>query len=129
MKIAVCIKHVPVVSRIQFDYETKTIVREGVPSEVNSYDLLGVDKAAQLVQEHGGEAIVFTMGPPAARDSLIQCRAMGSEQERSHLRQSAGRFRHVGYGTVPVASVAARGLRSGYMRTPQYRRRDRTGGS
>ena len=80
MKIAVCIKHVPVVSRIQFDYETKTIVREGVPSEVNSYDLLGVDKAAQLVQEHGGEAVVFTMGPPAARDSLIQCRAMGANR-------------------------------------------------
>ena len=80
MKIAVCIKHVPVVSRIQFDYETKTIVREGVPSEVNSYDLLGVDKAVELVQEHGGEAVVFTMGPPAARDSLIQCRAMGANR-------------------------------------------------
>ena len=80
MKIAVCIKHVPVVSRIQFDYETKTIVREGVPSEVNSYDLLGVDKAVELVQEHGGEAVVLTMGPPAARDSLIQCRAMGANR-------------------------------------------------
>ena len=80
MKIAVCIKHVPVVSRIQFDYETKTIVREGVPSEVNSYDLLGVDKAGQLVQEHGGEVVAFTMGPPAARDSLIQCLAMGADR-------------------------------------------------
>ena len=88
MKIAVCIKHVPVVSRIQFDYETKTIVREGVPSEVNSYDLLGVDKAAQLVQEHGGEAVVFTMGPPAARDSLIQCRAMGANRS-VHISDSA----------------------------------------
>ena len=80
MKITVCIKHVPVVSRIQFDYETKTIVREGVPSEVNSYDLLGVDKAVELVQEHGGEAVALTMGPPAARDSLIQCRAMGANR-------------------------------------------------
>ena len=42
MKIAVCVKYVPVVSRIQFDYEQKTIIREGVPSEVNPFDLLGV---------------------------------------------------------------------------------------
>ena len=29
MKIAVCVKFVPVVSRIEFDYENKVIQREG----------------------------------------------------------------------------------------------------
>ena len=42
MRIAVCVKQVPVLSRVTFDYETKTIVREGVPLEVNSFDLLAV---------------------------------------------------------------------------------------
>ena len=37
MKIAVCVKYVPVVSRIQFDYENKVIQREGVPSENQSF--------------------------------------------------------------------------------------------
>src|SRR5262249_17299580 len=32
MKIAVCVKYVPVVAQIGFDYVTKTILREGVPS-------------------------------------------------------------------------------------------------
>ncbi|MBC8281627.1 MAG: electron transfer flavoprotein subunit beta, partial [Chloroflexi bacterium] len=48
MKTAVCMKFVPVISRIKFDYEAKTIVREGVPSEVNPFDLLGVVRAVEL---------------------------------------------------------------------------------
>ena len=80
MKLAVCIKQVPVVSRIQFDYETKTIMREGVPLEVNSFDLLAVDVAVELADREGDEVVVFTMGPPQARDALIQCLAMGARR-------------------------------------------------
>ena len=80
MKIAVCIKQVPVVSRIKFDYESKTIVREGVPLEVNSFDLLAVDRAVELGKETGDEVVVFTMGPPQAREALIQCLAMGAHR-------------------------------------------------
>ena len=35
MKTAVCMKYVPVIARMRFDYEARTIIREGVPSEVN----------------------------------------------------------------------------------------------
>ena len=80
MKIAVCIKQVPVVSRIRFDYESKTMVREGVPLEVNSFDLLAVDRAVLLGAETGAEVVVFTMGPPQARDALVQCLAMGADR-------------------------------------------------
>ena len=48
MKIAVCVKYVPVVSRIGFDYENKTIIREGVPSEINPFDVLALVKALEL---------------------------------------------------------------------------------
>ena len=58
MRIAVCVKQVPVLSRITFDYESKTIVREGVPLEVNSFDLLAVDRAVQLAEQVGGEVVV-----------------------------------------------------------------------
>ena len=80
MRIAVCIKQVPVLSRIRFDYQSKTIIREGVPLEVNSFDLLAVDRAAELCREVGGEVIVFTMGPPQAREALVQCLAMGAHR-------------------------------------------------
>ena len=80
IKIAACIKQVPVLSRIGFDYESKTIVREGVPLEVNSFDLLAVDRAVELGKEAGAEVVVFTMGPPQAREALVQCLAMGAHR-------------------------------------------------
>ena len=76
MKIAVCIKQVPVVSLLKFDNETKRVVREGVPSEVNPFDMLAVSAVANLKQEMPIEAVVFTMGPPQARDALLQCLAV-----------------------------------------------------
>lgn len=80
MKIAVCIKQIPVIARVRFDPETRTIVREGVPLEVNSYDLLAVSAAVELVKEHGGEVTALTMGPPQARDALTQCLALGADR-------------------------------------------------
>ena len=80
MRVAICIKQVPVISRITFDYEKKTIVREGVPLEVNSFDLLAVDWAVALKQQTDAAVVVFTMGPPQAKDALVQCLAMGADR-------------------------------------------------
>jgi len=80
MKIAVCAKYVPVIAQIQFDYENKTIVREGVPSEVNPFDLLGLVRAVELKNAPDDEVVVFSMGPPQARDGLIQCLALGADR-------------------------------------------------
>ena len=63
MKIAVCVKYVPVIARIKFDYEQKTIVREGVPSEVNPFDLLALVKAAELKRGPEDHVVVISMGP------------------------------------------------------------------
>ena len=80
MKIAVCVKWVPVVSRMQFDVETKRIVREGVPNELNGYDVLSVQRAVELKASHGAEVSVYTMGPPIARDALVRALAMGADR-------------------------------------------------
>ena len=57
MKIAVCMKYVPIIASIQFDYEAKTIIREGVPSEVNPFDLLGLVRAVELKKSPDDEEI------------------------------------------------------------------------
>ena len=80
MKIAVCAKYVPVVSRIQFDYEQKTIIREGVPSEVNPFDLLALVCAVELKSDPRDEVLVLTMGPPQAREGLVECLALGADR-------------------------------------------------
>ena len=80
MKIAVCIKQVPYLSLIRFDNETKRVVREGVPNEVNPFDVLGMSLAVGLKEALGGEVVAYTMGPPQAREALVQCLAMGADR-------------------------------------------------
>lgn len=79
MNIAVCIKWVPVVARMKFDTETRRIVREGVPSEVNNWDIVAVQRATELRAEFGGTVTAITMGPPQARDGLARCIAQGAD--------------------------------------------------
>ena len=80
MKIAVCVKYVPVVSRMTFDYENKTINREGVPSEINPFDLLGLVRAVQLKSSSMDQVVVLSMGPPHAKEGLVQCLALGADR-------------------------------------------------
>ena len=80
MKIAVCVKYVPVVSQIQFNYEQKTIIREGVPSEINPFDLLGLVRAAQLKAGPDDQVVAISMGPPQATEGLVQCLALSADR-------------------------------------------------
>ena len=80
MKMAVCVKYVPVVSRITFDYESKTINREGVPSEVNPFDVLGLVRAVELKAGPGDEVVALSMGPPQAAEGLTTCLALGADR-------------------------------------------------
>ncbi len=80
MKTAVCMKYVPILARIQFDYEAKTIIREGVPSEVNPFDLLGLVRAVELKDSPEDEVVVISMGPPGASEGLTNCVALGADR-------------------------------------------------
>lgn len=80
MKTAVCMKYVPMIARMQFDYENRTIVREGVPSEVNPFDVLGLVRAVELKDNSGDEVVVLTMGPPTAQEGLTSCLALGADR-------------------------------------------------
>ena len=105
MKIAVCIKQVPVVSLLKFDNDTRRVVRDGVPSEVNPFDVLGMSLAVNLKQQHDAEVVVFTMGPPQARDALVQCMAMGADSA-VHLNDRA----FAGSDTLATARALAMAL-------------------
>jgi electron transfer flavoprotein alpha subunit len=106
MKIAVCIKQVPVVSALQFDPATKTLRREGVRSEVSSFDVRALLKALELREAHGGEVVAVTMGPPAAREALAECLALGADRA-VHLCDRA----FAGADTLATARALAAALR------------------
>src|SRR5262245_10785453 len=80
MKIAVCIKYVPVVAQMRFDPDTRTMVRDGVASELNPFDRLGVSCAVALCSTPADEVLVISMGPPQSRDGLLQCLALGADR-------------------------------------------------
>ena len=88
MRIAVCIKQVPVVSMLKFDNELRRVVREGVPNEVNPYDVLALSLATRLKAENDAEIVALTMGPPQAADALVQALAMGADRA-VHLNDRA----------------------------------------
>jgi len=80
MRIAVCVKYVPIVAKLEFDPATKTLKRGGVPGEVSAFDIRALLGAVELRQEHGGEVVAVTMGPPAAREGLLECLALGADR-------------------------------------------------
>lgn len=80
MEILVCIKQVPDTAEIKVDPVTNTLIRKGVPSIVNPFDLNAVEAAVQLKEQNPGSRItLLTMGPPAATDALRQCLSMGCD--------------------------------------------------
>lgn len=80
MHIVVCIKQVPDSAQIRVHPVTNTIMRQGVPTIVNPYDLFAVEEALQLREKHGGTITVLTMGPPMAEDSLRKVLTFGVDR-------------------------------------------------
>jgi electron transfer flavoprotein beta subunit len=79
MHIVVCIKQVPDSAQIRVHPVTNTIMRQGVPSVVNPYDLFALEEALRLKDQFGGRVTVLCMGPPQAEDALKKCISFGAD--------------------------------------------------
>ena len=79
MNIIIPIKQVPETSNVKMDEKTGTMIREGVESIINPLDLYAIEVGIQLREEHGGKAIVISMGPPSAEKALREAISMGCD--------------------------------------------------
>jgi electron transfer flavoprotein beta subunit len=79
VQIVVCIKQVPDTAEVRINPETNTLIREGVPSIINPYDVHAIEAALQIREQVGGKVIVITMGSPQAEDALREAIAMGAD--------------------------------------------------
>ncbi len=79
MNIVVCIKQVPDTSEVRINPETNTLIRDGVPSIINPYDLHALEAALRIKDENGSVVSVLTMGPPQAETALRDAISMGSD--------------------------------------------------
>ncbi|MDR3304880.1 MAG: electron transfer flavoprotein subunit beta/FixA family protein [Clostridiales Family XIII bacterium] len=81
LKIIVCAKQVPDTNEIKIDPVKKTLIREGVPSILNHDDANALEEALKIKDQYPDTHItVVTMGPPQAKDMLIECLAMGADE-------------------------------------------------
>ena len=80
MHIVVCIKQVPDSAQIRVHPVTNTIMRQGVPTIINPYDLFALEEALRWRDRLGGEVTVLTMGPPMAEDSLRKALGIGADR-------------------------------------------------
>ncbi len=80
MRIVVAIKQVPFVDQLKFDPDAKRLIREGVESEINPFDKRALTAAINLKKTFEVEVVVVTMGPPQARDALVEALAMGADR-------------------------------------------------
>ncbi len=79
LKIIVCIKQVPDTAEVRINPETNTLVREGVSSIINPYDLHALEAGLQIKEGVGGKVTVLTMGPPQAETVLRESISMGAD--------------------------------------------------
>lgn len=77
MKIVVCIKQVPDTTDVKIDEETNTLIREGVKSIINPFDMYALEEGLRLKEEYGGSVTVISMGPPQVAESLKEAVSYG----------------------------------------------------
>jgi electron transfer flavoprotein alpha/beta subunit len=80
VRIVVCIKQVPDTADIRINPETNTLMREGVPSIINPFDLNALEAGIRIREQTGGKVTVLTMGPPQAEAALREALSMGADE-------------------------------------------------
>ena len=80
MHFVVCIKQVPDTTEVKIDPERHTLVREGVESMVNPFDMFAVEEALRLKERLGGRVTALSMGPPQAEAALREVMSMGADE-------------------------------------------------
>lgn len=79
MNIIVCIKQVPDTTQVRINPETNTLIREGVQSVINPFDMYAIEEGVRLKERFGGKTTVISMGPPQAEAALREAISLGCD--------------------------------------------------
>jgi len=80
MNIIVCIKQVPDTAEIKIDPVTKRLLREGVKSMINPFDMYAIEEALRLKEKLGGKVTAITMGPSQGESALREAISLGCDE-------------------------------------------------
>ena len=79
MNIVVCIKQVPATTEVKMNKDTNTIIREGVESIINPFDMYAIEEALRIRDRLGGKVTVMSMGIMTVSDQLREAIALGAD--------------------------------------------------
>ena len=81
MRVLVCVKRVPMTGgKIVLTEDAQAIETKHLGFTISPHEECGVEEAVRIVEAHGGESVVLTLGPPEAAEQLRDALALGADR-------------------------------------------------
>jgi len=81
VRVLVCVKRVPMTGgRIVLTDDEQEIQTRHLGFTISPHEECAVEEAVRLVEAHGGESLVLTLGPAEAEEQLRDCMAIGADR-------------------------------------------------
>jgi electron transfer flavoprotein beta subunit len=81
MRILVCVKRVPLTGgKMVLTEDEQALETRHLGFTISPHEECGVEEAVRLVEQHGGEVTVLTLGPPEAEEQIRDCLAIGANR-------------------------------------------------
>jgi electron transfer flavoprotein beta subunit len=81
VRILVCVKRVPLTGgRIVLTADEQAIETRHLGFTISPHEECGVEEAVRIVEQHGGEVVVLTLGPAEAEEQVRDMLAVGADR-------------------------------------------------
>lgn len=81
MRILVAVKRVPLTGgKMVLTADEQALETRHLGFTISPHEECGVEQAVRLVEQHGGEVVVLTLGPAEAEEQIRECMAIGADR-------------------------------------------------
>jgi electron transfer flavoprotein beta subunit len=81
VNVLVCVKRVPLTGgKIVLTEDAQAIATQHLGFTISPHEECGVEEAVRIVEQHGGESVVLTLGPAEAEEQLRDAMAIGVDR-------------------------------------------------